>query len=158
MPAAAPPRTGQCDTAMNDQLPDYYGVLNVARTATRQEIARAYRALMRQHHPDLEGGTAGSNKTAGSNEGAGGVGSMAGVGTDSGGNSGLLRIMEAFAVLRDAKSRAAYDRALSVPHISSGGPREVPVRRVKTPQPPLLRVSPVLWERGPWPGAGTGTG
>jgi len=73
-------------------------------------------------------------------------------------NSGLLGIMEAFAVLSDAKTRAEYDRALSVPHINRdlnrGGPREVPVRRVHTPQPPLLRVTPVLWERGPWPGTG----
>jgi DnaJ family protein C protein 7 len=120
---------------MSNELPDYYGVLDVARTATKQEISRAYRALMRRHHPDLEGGTVG------------------------GGDGGLLRIMEAFAVLRDPKTRAEYDRALSIsrvprPHIDRGGPREVPVRKVHTPQPPLLRVSPVLWERGPLPGRG----
>jgi DnaJ family protein C protein 7 len=120
---------------MSNELPDYYGVLDVASTATKQEISRAYRALMRRHHPDLEGGTVG------------------------GGDGGLLRIMEAFAVLRDPKTRAEYDRALSIsrvqrPHIDRGGPREVPVRKVHTPQPPLLRVSPVLWERGPLPGRG----
>jgi DnaJ family protein C protein 7 len=120
---------------MSNELPDYYGVLDLARTATKQEISRAYRALMRRHHPDLEGGTVG------------------------GGDGGLLRIMEAFAVLRDPKTRAEYDRALSIsrvprPHIDRGGPREVPVRKVHTPQPPLLRVSPVLWERGPLPGRG----
>ncbi|KIS25845.1 hypothetical protein TV39_17420 [Arthrobacter sp. SPG23] len=128
---------------MNNQLPDYYGVLSVARTATRQEISRAYRALMRLHHPDVEGRSSGG-------------GSSAGAGPDP---NGLLGIMEAFAVLGDAKTRAEYDRALSVahpavPHPGRGGPREVPVRRVHTPQPPLLRVTPVLWERGPWPGTG----
>lgn len=147
--------------AMTNQLPDYYGVLNVARTATRQEIARAYRALMRLHHPDLEDG---SGKPDWSGEDAG----AAVAGRRSRSNSGLLGIMEAFAVLSDAKTRAEYDRALSVPHItrdlnpgdlnpgdlSRSGPREVPVRRVHTPQPPLLRVTPVLWERGPWPGTG----
>jgi DnaJ family protein C protein 7 len=120
---------------MSNELPDYYGVLDVASTATKQEISRAYRALMRRHHPDLEGGTV------------------------SGGDGGLLRIMEAFAVLRDPKTRAEYDRALSISRvpraqIDRGGPREVPVRKVHTPQPPLLRVSPVLWERGPLPGRG----
>ena len=137
---------------MTNQLPDYYGVLNVARTATRQEISRAYRALMRLHHPDLEGR---SGRPDWSSEGAGGT--VVG-GTDRMPNSGLLGIMEAFAVLSDAKTRAKYDRVLSVPHINRhlnrGGPREVPVRRIRTPQPPLLRVTPVLWERGPWPGTG----
>ena len=111
---------------MSNQLPDYYGILNVAPTATKQEISRAYRALMRLHHPDLEGGT-----------------------EDGRGDGGLLRIMEAFTVLRDAKTRAAYDRALSVPRINRAGPRDVPVRRVHPSEPPLLRVSPVFWERGP---------
>lgn len=132
---------------MTNQLPDYYGVLNVARTATRQQISRAYRALMRLHHPDLRDR---SGNPDWSSEGAGGSDGIA--------NSGLLGIMEAFAVLSDAKTRAEYDRALSVTHINRdfnrGGPREVPVRRVHTPQPPLLRVTPVLWERGPWPGTG----
>ena len=31
---------------------DPYAVLGVPRTATREEIARAYRALARRHHPD----------------------------------------------------------------------------------------------------------
>ncbi|KQR62227.1 hypothetical protein ASF98_14925 [Arthrobacter sp. Leaf337] len=132
---------------MTNQLPDYYGVLNVARTATRQEISRAYRALMRLHHPDLQDR---SGNPDWSSEGASAPDGLA--------NSGLLGIMEAFAVLSDAKTRAEYDRALSVPHINRdfnrGRPREVPVRRVHTPQPPLLRVTPVLWERGPWPGTG----
>lgn len=126
---------------MINQLPDYYAVLNVARTATRQEISRAYRALMRLHHPDLEGRSADG-------------------GPDSAGpdaaldNNGLLGIMEAFSVLSDPTTRAAYDRALSVSRPDGGGPRDVPVRRMHTPQPPLLRVTPVLWERGPWPGTG----
>ncbi|CAN7522977.1 J domain-containing protein [Arthrobacter sp. LjRoot14] len=128
---------------MTNQLPDYYEVLNVARTATRQEISRAYRALMRLHHPDLEGRSA------------------AAAGPDSDGpdsasldNNGLLGIMEAFSVLSDPTTRADYDRALSVSRPAGGGPREVPVRRTCNPQPPLLRVTPVLWERGPWPGTG----
>lgn len=127
---------------MINQSPDYYEVLNVARTATRQEISRAYRALMRLHHPDLEGRSSSAGPDNGPETAAG---------PD---NNGLLGIMEAFAVLSDAKTRAEYDRALSDSRPGGGGPHEVPVRRIHSPQPPLLRVTPVLWERGPWPGTG----
>ena len=55
----------------------------------QQEIARAYRALMRTHHPDLDSGEAVPAE--------------------------LLRIMQAFAVLRDPGRRRAYDRSRAVP-------------------------------------------
>lgn len=118
---------------MSNQPPDYYEVLKVGRTATRQEIARAYRALMRIHHPDVDDG---------------------GTGTADRGSSGLLEIMEAFAVLGDPGTRAEYDEMLSAPTARPSGQQEVPVRRVHAQQPPLLRVTPVLWERGPRAGAG----
>lgn len=38
-------------------MPDYYSILGVARTATADEIKRAYRRLASQHHPDKGGDT-----------------------------------------------------------------------------------------------------
>ena len=35
---------------------DYYKVLGVAKTATDKEIARAYRKLAKQYHPDANPG------------------------------------------------------------------------------------------------------
>ncbi len=39
-------------------MKDYYNILGVARTATDDEIKRAYRRLASQHHPDKGGDTA----------------------------------------------------------------------------------------------------
>ena len=115
---------------MSSTLPDHYAVLHVPRSATQQEIARAYRFLMRTHHPDLGSGEAVPAE--------------------------LQRIMQAFFVLRDPERRRAYDqesaRSAADAHAAgrnTGDPRNVPVRLVRHPDPPL-RVTPVRWESGPW--------
>ncbi|MGI5131173.1 DnaJ C-terminal domain-containing protein [Pseudonocardia sp. CA-107938] len=63
---------------------DHYAVLGVARAATGEEIQRAYRALVRRFHPDV-------NAEPGSEE-------------------QFHRVREAYAVLSDAARRARYDR------------------------------------------------
>ena len=114
--------------------PDYYDVLQVKPAASQREISRAYRALMRTHHPDLDGG-------------AGKDGELS--------RGGLLQIMQAFAVLRDPARRAAYDRSRAGPSASTppAGPIVIPVRSVNRRSVPAgntIMITPVRWESGPW--------
>jgi curved DNA-binding protein CbpA len=149
---------------MSSDFTDHYAVLHVPRTAPQREIARAYRSLMRTHHPDLD------NPTAVPAE--------------------LQLIMQAFEVLHDPKRRLAYDREFlrrerragtaaaragpspqdrprtgqpagdpsaagkapggrPVPVNSEASARDIPIRRVRHVEPPF-RVTPVRWESGPW--------
>lgn len=135
---------------MSRPVPDHYAVLHVSCDATPREIARAYRALMRRHHPDVATGEAVPAE--------------------------LERIMQAFSVLRDPQRRRAYDREAararkSVPPDWESGPQEhsegdarearpraerrngrpqvIPVRVVRRREPPF-RATPVRWESGPW--------
>lgn len=102
--------------------PDYYDTLRVQPHATQQEISRAYRALMRSHHPDVDGGT--------SPEGE------------------LLMIMQAYNVLRDPGRRAAYDKQRAA---AAGQPVPVrKVRSLGGSPDHIIRITPVRWEIGPW--------
>jgi curved DNA-binding protein len=62
---------------------DYYKVLDVSRTASAEEIRRAYRKLARQYHPDV-------NKEKAAEE-------------------RFKQISEAYEVLKDAEKRKQYD-------------------------------------------------
>jgi curved DNA-binding protein CbpA len=62
---------------------DYYGVLGVNKDATTEDIKRAYRALAKKYHPDI-------NKSTGSEE-------------------AFKGISEAYQVLSDLVQRAEYD-------------------------------------------------
>lgn len=112
--------------------PDYYDVLGVKPAASQQEISRAYRALMRTHHPDLDGRAAESGEPY---------------------HRELLQIMQAFAVLRDPARRAAYDRNRTGTITPAAGPVVIPVRKVQQRDKPAgstIRITPVRWESGPW--------
>ena len=63
---------------------DYYKILGVERTASAQEIKKAYRRLARQHHPDLSQDPESARRMA--------------------------EINEANTVLSDPEKRAAYDQ------------------------------------------------
>ncbi len=61
-----------------------YDILSVAKTATDDEIRKAYRKLARKHHPDVNPG-------------------------DAAAEAAFKKIAAAYEVLSDAKKRAAYD-------------------------------------------------
>jgi molecular chaperone DnaJ len=64
---------------------DYYDVLGVNRTASADELKKAYRKLARQYHPDVNPGDASSEDR-------------------------FKEVNEAYEVLSDVDRRAAYDR------------------------------------------------
>jgi curved DNA-binding protein CbpA len=128
------------------EIPDYYRILRVPPDATQQQISRAYRALMRSHHPDLDAGRASAGPHLGDAE------------TGPPPDGDLLRIMQAFAVLRDPARRAAYDRQVQPAPAARAAPpsetaRNIPVRIVHRrggAAGNTIRIGPVHWESGPW--------
>jgi curved DNA-binding protein CbpA len=110
---------------MKERSRDLYDILNVGPAATGREIARAYRALLRMHHPDTRPDEA-----------------VPGVAPGTAGE--LHEIMDAYAVLSDPVKRAEHDRERQG-HLPSQPPAAVP-RRPPVPHSPALIIGPVRWE------------
>lgn len=99
---------------------DHYDVLGVPDTATAEDIARAYRRLARQHHPD-------HNPDAGSRR--------------------FQEITDAYGVIGDAERRRRYDAERRG---GSGRGVKIPVNRGPGagPDRPVIRVSGAEAVRG----------
>lgn len=80
---------------MNQELPDHYKTLGVTRTATPQEIKKAYRDLARLYHPDANPSPKAQAR--------------------------MQRLNEAIGVLENPAKRAAYDAMRTSPRGNSGG-------------------------------------
>lgn len=74
-------------------MKDYYRILGVERTATADDIKRAYRRLASQHHPDRGGDTA-----------------------------KFQEIQEAYSVLGDVQKRSEHDNPRQRVHVNMAGP------------------------------------
>src|SRR5690348_7717912 len=103
---------------------DPYSVLGVSPAATQAEITHAYRAQLRNFHPDV--------RSAESNPGA---------------DDRLQQILGAYRLLRDPRRRRDYDRKTARVRIS-GTPRKIRVnRRDSREDPRTIWVGPVRWQR-----------
>ncbi len=90
---------------MAEKKRDYYEVLGIARTATRNEVRKAFLRLARRHHPDLSSG--------------------------QGEEPDFIEINEAYEVLINPRKRAVYDR---YGHAALSDGRGLQLRRVKNLQ------------------------
>ena len=105
--------------------PDLYTTLGLSPTATQAEISRAYRVLLRRHHPDT--------RDAGDERGR--------VASDT----ILQQVLAAYAVLHDPVRRAAYDEQARA---ARARPRPRRGNDGVVGGPPIV-VGPVRWHLAP---------
>src|SRR5689334_5084051 len=110
---------------MTTPQPDPYAILELPPTATQAQIRRAYRVLLRRHHPDTwdpgdEQGRVASDTT-------------------------LQQVLAAYAVLHDPVRRAAHDR-----QAAPARPRPQQRRNYgrAVDRPPII-ATPVRWHAAP---------
>jgi curved DNA-binding protein CbpA len=121
---------------------DLYGILDLTPRATQEQVRHAYRALVRQHHPDTRSPAPPADAST---------------------NDRLQQVVSAYAVLGDPGRRAVYDqrRATYDRHPSAYDQRTAGARSASSPavpvvvrsslsaaeQPPIV-VGPVRWHHG----------
>lgn len=109
---------------------DPYAVLGLTPQATQGQIRRAYRALLRQNHPDTRPSSGPADNTASS--------------------STLQQVIAAYAILGDPARRTGYDHRTTVHPIRT--PTRAPTRmrpaalfpENAADQPPI-QAGPVRW-------------
>ena len=115
---------------MHAENADAYAALGLDSAATQDEITRAYRSLLRRHHPDTRPQPTDASQRAAS-------------------DAALARVIAAHALLGDPARRAAYDRQHSPiatrPHPRASAPVRGGADRAEAP----IVAGPVWWD--PYP-------
>jgi curved DNA-binding protein CbpA len=100
------------------QNPDPYLVLGVSPTATQADITHAYRARLREHHPDTRRAPSPAA------------------------DEHLRQLLAAYALLRDPARRADYDRRAAASAVTASRIRVVPASAERPDDGPTrIRVS-----------------
>jgi len=115
---------------MKPETTDLYAILGLTPHATRAELSRAYRALLRQHHPDTRIVENGPSSAAA--------------------DAALQEVLTAYEVLRDPARRADYDRVRGLA-ARWAARQDVRVHRRHTDpaRNPPIQAGPVHWQRSP---------
>ncbi len=105
------------------ELPDYYAILGVSEQADRKTIERAYRALARQFHPDVNPSPDAHQRMA--------------------------AINEAYQVLRDPQRRERYNAARALhQRLQKEAPLEIPLGRgLATEWMQAVSVQNLQWQQ-----------
>ena len=113
---------------MSPTPPELYAILGLAPQSTQAQISRAYRGLLRRHHPDTR--TLGNPAQAAAADAA------------------LQQVLDAYAVLGDPGRRTHYDQHAAARQPGPAYPRQDTAQHASTrsTQPPI-RVGPVRWHR-----------
>jgi DnaJ-class molecular chaperone len=96
---------------MTTNRTDFYAVLGLLSDASQDQISRAYRALLRQHHPDT--------RAAGDRS------------QDAASDATLQQVITAYTILHDPARRANYDQQ----HATGSPPRSGKVGRSSCHEP-----------------------